>query len=103
MSGAIFLIQDNGQLVEMNEQGYDSEDILQTLLAKYPNPLAGDQINNAAPRRWLLISREASLPSEDGGAGRWEVDYLFLDQDAIPTRLEVKRGAPKRNKLLRIT
>jgi len=90
--GAIFLIQNDGQLMEMNEQGYDSEDILQTLLAKYPNLLAGDQINSAVPRRWLLISREASLPSEEDGAGRWAVDHLFLDQDAIPTLVEVKRS-----------
>lgn len=96
MGGAIFLIQDNGQLMEMNEQEYDSEDILQTLLAKYPNLLAGDQINNAAPRRWLLVSREASLPSEEGGAGRWAVDHLFLDQDAVPTLVEVKRSTDTR-------
>jgi hypothetical protein len=94
--GAIFLIQDNGQLMEMNEQEYDSEDILQTLLERYPNLLAGDQINNEAPRRWLLVSREASLPSEEGGASRWAVDHLFLDQDAIPTLVEVKRSTDTR-------
>jgi hypothetical protein len=96
MSGAIFLIQDNGQLMEMNEQKYDSEDILQTLLAKYPNLMAGDQINNEAPRRWLLVSREASLPSEEGGGDRWAIDHLFLDQDAIPTLVEVKRSTDSR-------
>ena len=66
------------------------------MLAKYPNLLAGDQINNEAPRRWLLVSREASLPSEEGGAGRWAVDHLFLDQDAIPTLVEVKRSTDTR-------
>ena len=96
MSGAIFLIQDDGQLMELNEQAYDSEDLLQTLLAQYPNLLAGDQINSEAPRRWLLISREASLPSEENGAGRWAVDHLFLDQDAIPTIVEVKRSTDTR-------
>ncbi len=96
MSGAIFLIQDDGKLMELNEQAYDSEDLLQTLLAQYPNLLAGDQINSDAPRRWLLISREASLPSEENGAGRWSVDHLFLDQDAIPTLVEVKRSTDTR-------
>lgn len=96
MSGAIFLIQDNGQLMEMKEEGYDSEEMLQTLLAKYPNLLAGDQINNEAPRRWLLISREASLPSEENQAGRWTVDHLYLDQDAVPTLVEVKRSTDTR-------
>ena len=96
MSGGIYLIQDDGQLVEMTEQAYDSEDLLQELLAKYPNLLAGGQIDSSVPRRWLLISREASLPSEQGGAGRWSVDHLFLDQDAIPTLVEVKRSSDTR-------
>ncbi|MBI4344100.1 MAG: hypothetical protein HY555_00770 [Euryarchaeota archaeon] len=96
MKGGIFLIQDNGQLVEMTGQTYDSEDLLQELLAKYPSLLAGDQIDGAAPRRWLLISREAPLPSEEDGVGRWSVDHLFLDQDAIPTLVEVKRSSDTR-------
>jgi len=73
MSGGIYLIQDDDKLVEMNERGYDNEDLLQELLAKYPNLLAGDQIDDAAPRRWLLVSREMSLASEEDEAGRWSV------------------------------
>lgn len=71
MTGAIYLLQGDDRLVEMSEQTYDSEEILQTLLAKYPNLLAGDQIDAASPRRWLLITREASLQSEEGSSGRW--------------------------------
>jgi hypothetical protein len=93
MSSGMFLIQADGQLVEMSEQPYSSEDLLQELLAKYPNLMAGDQINNLVPRRWLLISREASLPSEENGSNRWSVDHLFLDQDAIPTLVEVKQSS----------
>jgi hypothetical protein len=96
MNGGIYLIQDDGQLVEMKEQAYPSEELLQGLLAKYPSLLAGFQIDSATPRRWLLISREASLPSEEGGSGRWSVDHLFLDQDAIPTLVEVKRSTDTR-------
>ena len=58
MTDAIYLIQNNDELVEMREKSYDSEDILQGLLAKYPNLLAGDQIDSTVPRRWLLISKE---------------------------------------------
>jgi hypothetical protein len=65
MNGGIFLIQSGGELVEMREQPYDSEAVLQELLAKYPNLLAGDQMDPAAPRRWLLISRELGVPSEE--------------------------------------
>lgn len=71
MGGGIYLVRDDGELVEMNERGYDTEDLLQEVLAKYPNHLAGDQIDDAAPRRWLLVSREMSLASEEDGARRW--------------------------------
>lgn len=96
MNGGIYLIQDNNQLVEMAEQAYPAENLLQELLAKYPSLLAGDQIDSTAPRRWLLISRETALPFEEDGAGRWSVDHLFLDQDAIPTLVEVKRSSDTR-------
>ena len=67
MAGGVFLIQTDGKLVEMSEENYGSEADFQELLAKYPNLLAGNQINDANPRRWLLISREAALPSEESG------------------------------------
>ncbi len=92
MSSGMFLIQADGQLVEMLEKPYISEDRLQELLAKYPNLLAGDQIDNVNPRKWLLVSREASLASEENGPSRWSVDHLFLDQDAVPTLVEVKKS-----------
>jgi ribosomal protein L30E len=93
MSSGIFVIQDTGALVPMRTQTPPTEDQLQTLLANYPDLLAGDQINSDAPRRWLLISREVPLPSALDGGPRWSVDHLFLDQDGIPTLVEVKRAA----------
>jgi hypothetical protein len=45
MSAGIYLVKSNDQLVRMDEQPYDSEDLLQELLAKYPNLLAGDQMD----------------------------------------------------------
>ncbi len=71
MAGGIYLVQPSGSLVEMTEQPYDAEARLQRLLSDYPNLLAGDQVNPGAPRRWLLVKQEASIPSEDGGGGRW--------------------------------
>jgi uncharacterized DUF497 family protein len=102
MGGGIYLIQDDDRLVEMTEQPYNSEDQLQELLETYPNLIAGDQIDRATPRRWLLISRDVSLLSEDESAGRWSLDHLFLDQDAIPTLVEVKRtrNAESRQKIV---
>lgn len=88
MGGGIYLIQDEDRLVEMTEQAYDSEDQLQELLEKYPNLLAGDQIDRATPRRWLSISRE--MQAEEDGTGKWPLEHLFFDQDGIPTLVEVK-------------
>ena len=92
MNAGIFLIQDNDELVEMNEQAYDSESLLQMLLVKYPSLLAGNQIDPSMPRRWLLIERECGVPSEEGRGARFAIDHLFLDQKAIPTIVEVKRS-----------
>lgn len=94
--GGIYLIRGDDELVELTEQAYDSEDILQKLLADHPNLLAGDQIDSSDPRRWLLITREMKLPSGEGEADRWSVDHLFLDQDGIPTLVEVKRSSDTR-------
>ncbi len=73
----------------MNERGYDTEDLLQELLAKYPNLLAGDQIDDAAPRRWLLVSREMSLASEEDEAGRWSVVISFSIRTRSPPNFAV--------------
>lgn len=96
MSDGIFIIQNNGKLVELNETEYYSESVLQKLLATYPNLLAGGQINNEDPRRWLLITREMAIPLSEEGRGWMAVDHLFLDQDAIPTLVEVKRSSDVR-------
>jgi hypothetical protein len=96
MTSGIYVVRDDGTLVEMTAQLYTSEDDLQTLLARHPSLLAGDQMSPGSPRRWLLVAREAPLPSEQDGGNRWSIDHLFLDQDAIPTIVEVKRSTDTR-------
>ena len=73
-------------------EGYLLEAHLQDLLAKYPSLLAGDGVNRSAPRRWLLVSKEAGSPDREDAGARWSLDHLFLDQDAVPTLVEVKRS-----------
>ncbi|MEW6581818.1 MAG: hypothetical protein AB1416_03575 [Actinomycetota bacterium] len=90
--GGVFLLREGGELVEMTESAYDSEAVLQELLARYPNLLTGDAHDGGPPRRWLLVSREVSLASIGGTSGVWSVDHLFLDQDGVPTLVEVKRS-----------
>lgn len=48
MTGGIFLIGDGDELKELNLTPYESEALLQELLARYPNLLVGEQIDTAA-------------------------------------------------------
>ncbi len=96
MAARIYLLKENSKLLAMAEAPYDSESLLQKLLADNPDLLAGDQIDAEEPRRWLLVTREMAIPGEPDGAGRWSLDHLFLDQDAIPTLVEVKRSSDTR-------
>src|SRR6266851_3969207 len=85
-------------LIPMEETAYASEDRLQDYLARYPDLLPGDQINPDAPRRWLLVTREMPVPGHALEGGRWSLDHLFLDQDAIPTFVECKRASDTRGR-----
>lgn len=91
----MFLLQGDS-LVGLDETPYDSEGLLQQFLARYPDLLGGHQINPTSPRRWLLVDREVSVPDALEGAGRWSMDHLFLDQDGVPTLVEVKRSTDTR-------
>jgi hypothetical protein len=93
MPGKIYLLTDESQLHAMEEAPYDSEKLLQEMLAKYPDFLAGEQINSENPRRWLLVTREMTVKGEEEGSARWSLDHLFLDQDAVPTLVEVKKSS----------
>ena len=89
--------KDARTLVEMKPATFVTEDDFQRLLADFPLLLAGcTGFNSAKPRKWLLVSREMSIASQQDGAGRWAVDHLFLDQDGIPTLVEVKRQSDTR-------
>lgn len=38
------------------------------------------------------------VPDSESSAGRWAVDHLFIDQDGIPTLVEVKRSTDTRTR-----
>ncbi|MCL1803892.1 MAG: hypothetical protein FWG30_09740 [Eubacteriaceae bacterium] len=93
MSGKIYFIKEGEALSELTETVYENEDLFQSLIVKYPEILAGEQINPQYPRKWVLISREIDIPL---GEGNGRVDHLFIDQDAIPTFIEAKRSTDTR-------
>ncbi len=60
----IFLVSEiEDKLTPMIETDYESEDILQVLLSRYPDLLPGDQISPENPRQWLLVSRKMAARS----------------------------------------
>jgi hypothetical protein len=90
MNSKIYVSSKEGGLIELSQQMYKSEDDLQKLIAKHHELLAGEQIDPVEPRLWVLVKREMGVPSETDGGFRWSLDHLFVDQDAIPTLVEVK-------------
>lgn len=95
----VYVIQSDGSTAAMERIKCVNEDKeLQSILEKNPNLLPGEQIDPEDPRRWLLIKREMPVPDPNNGLDRWSVDFLFGDQDAVPTFVECKRFADTRSR-----
>jgi hypothetical protein len=95
---SILLIREDDTLTELTSENYESEAALQAYLESYPALIPGAQMSDGEPLRWLLIRREHGVPGASGGADRWAVDHLFLDQSGIPTLVEVKRASDTRSR-----
>jgi aryl-alcohol dehydrogenase-like predicted oxidoreductase len=92
----LFHIDGDGSLTAMTETPYAAEDVLQALLEDHPDLLAGGQITPGDPRRWALVAREQGVPDREAASSRWSIDHLFVDQEAVPTLVEVKRSTDTR-------
>lgn len=86
----VFVLQGSDSLVALPPAQFSAELDFQDLLARFPELLVGDQIDSENRRRFLLVKQEQAVGHEGGGA-RWSVDHLFVDQDGVPTLVEVKR------------
>ncbi len=82
----------DGELEPLEEERFSTEDELQELIATHPELLDGEQMRPGDPRRWILITREKGISETADSGARWSLDHLIVDQDAIPTLVEVKRG-----------
>ncbi|MBL4621975.1 MAG: hypothetical protein JKY89_06215 [Immundisolibacteraceae bacterium] len=74
----------------------DEEAELQRILELNPDLIPGDQIRPEDPRRWLVVKREMPVPDPASGGNRWSIDFLFVDQDGVPTFIECKRYSDTR-------
>ena len=93
MAERIYTRAERGRLEPLEEKPFSTEDELQALIAEHPELLDGEQIRPGDPRRWILISRETGIAETSDAAARWAIDHLMIDQDAVPTLAEVKRGS----------
>lgn len=89
-------MQGEHSLVPMEPGQFATEDDFQRLLARFPELLVGDQVDPQNPRRWILVKREQSISTGAAGASLWSIDHVFLDQDGIPTLVEIKRQTDSR-------
>jgi hypothetical protein len=95
----VYVMLENGSTEVMERIRCENEDReLQRVLENNPDLLPGDQIDPENPRRWLLVKREMPVPDPNTGLDRWSIDFLFADQDAIPTFVECKRFADTRSR-----
>lgn len=93
MPANIFLISPDNTLTELIQSPYESEDLLQRLVADHPKML-GSALG--ADGALLLIQREYAVPDSSDGASRWSLDHLFLDREGVPVLVEIKRASDTR-------
>ncbi len=77
----------------MRETPYDAEDVLQELIERHPEMLAGE---DAAHGSLVLVRREAGVSQDADTGARWSLDHLYVDADGVPTLVEVKRSSDTR-------
>jgi hypothetical protein len=92
----VFLLQGSDTLVAMEPTEFVKEDHFQELVSRFPELLVGDQIDPEDPRRWILVNREQTISTGEVGGPSWAIDLVFLDQDGIPTLVEIKRKSDSR-------
>ena len=93
MADSIFLIDDANALTRLERGDYDSEALLQRLLADHPALLGA---TGDADEQLLLIKREHAVPDDEASGGRWSLDHLFVDGEGVPVLVEVKRATDTR-------
>ena len=93
MAERIYIRGEGDGLEPLEQESFSSEDELQRLIASHPELLDGAQMRPDDPLRWILITREQGIAENPDSGARWSIDHLIIDQNAVPTLVEVKRGS----------
>jgi hypothetical protein len=90
MTTGIFLRRGD-ELTPLDQQPLASEDELQRLVEAHPELLA--TCFEELPTSWMLVQREAGVPTTQAGADHYSLDHLLVTAEAIPVLVEVKRAS----------
>ena len=85
-----------GKLTVLRDSPYESENVLQTALADFPEVLAGGTTSDDGLQSLLLIRREKGIPTVESGSATFSLDHLFVDPAGVPVVVEVKRSSDTR-------
>lgn len=91
MAPGLYFKSPEGELLELEPRVLGETSDLQPLLARAPQLLAGDR--DGSTGRYVLVQRELGIAHGADGGARWSLDHLFLDDEGVPTLVEVKQSA----------
>jgi hypothetical protein len=81
-------LRDRDSYIAMTGEAYESESVLQALIAQHSEILAGEDPGRP---ELMLVKQEAPIqPEQDSGIS---LDHLYLDAGGVPTLVEVEQGA----------
>jgi hypothetical protein len=95
MSNNVFVIDEIGGLRKMELMNFSTENEFQELIAQFPSLISGSS-DGDNKNKYLLIKREMGVPESESGSSRWSLDHLFINQNAVPVLVEVKRSTDTR-------
>jgi hypothetical protein len=85
----IYTVDAQNRLTAMSPAAPESEDMMQRLVADYPEIIAeGDEA-------LLLVKREQEIADGDLSS-RWSLDHLFVTRAGVPVLVELKRASDTR-------
>ncbi len=64
MSDPIYLLGQEDELTRVERTVYKTESELQRLIDRHPELIPGGAIDDANPRRWLVLRSEAGIPTK---------------------------------------
>lgn len=92
--GANLYFMSGDRAVSMSEHRYNSEDILQKIIADNPGLLLRDP--DPEDSRLMLVARELEIAEGDDSSNAYFLDHLLVDQTGVPVLVEVKRSTDTR-------